>query len=115
MKNLIYTNTIYALVGLMLIFAAACLTQEQGNPSGGSAATGKVTLSWSANAGEQQGFLIEQSSDGTNFTQVQTVPDGTNTATITGLLDGATYSFRIRGYNASGDSPYTSIVMVSIK
>jgi titin len=82
--------------------------------SGVSAPTGYVTLTWGANAGEQTGFYIEQSSDGINFTQVQSVPNGTNQAMISGLYTGKTYYFRIRGYNPAGNSPYSPILTANV-
>ena len=76
--------------------------------------TSQALISWTANLGEQTGFYIEQSTDGTNFTQVETVSDGTLTTVVKGLTPGVTYSFRIRAYNAAGDSDYSQIVTAAI-
>ena len=75
---------------------------------------GKIQISWNANAGEQTGFYVEASSDGVNFAQVETVPDGTTTATVSGLATSTTYYLRIRGYNQAGDSPYTQTLVAKI-
>jgi hypothetical protein len=72
-----------------------------------------ATLSWTAQAGQQLGFLIEQSKDGLSFSQIQTVLDGINNVTITGLLAGQKYFFRVRSYNLTGDSPYSTVVNVT--
>ena len=71
-----------------------------------------ASLRWSSQAGQQLGFLIEQSKDGISFSQIQTVLDSINNVTITGLLTGQKYFFRIRSYNSFGNSPYTTVVSV---
>jgi hypothetical protein len=80
----------------------------QGSNPGSSGS--QIVLNWTSNKGEQQGFDIEESSDGVNFTQVQTVPDGTNTATIAFATPNQKYYFRIRSYNQAGFSPYSPVV-----
>ncbi len=55
------------------------------------------------------GYLIEQSTDGTTFTQVTTAPAGSTALAIGGLSPLTTYYFRIRGFNSLGDSPYSNI------
>jgi hypothetical protein len=72
-----------------------------------------IQISWTADLGEQQGFYIEQSSDGVTFNQVQIVPDGTYSATLTGFTPAATYYFRIRAYDQSGPSPYSPVVSLT--
>jgi hypothetical protein len=86
-----------------------------GSPSSSSSLpVGDVMLTWNANSGEQTGFYIEQSSDGVNFTQIQTIPDGVNQTTVSGLSQGKTYYFRVRGYNPVGTSLYSQTLTASI-
>jgi len=83
-----------------------------GAQNGGAPSTAnplQVHLSWTANKGEQQGFYVEKSSDGTHFTQILPIPDGTYAATIP-VSSAGTYYFRLRGYNQSGLSPYTPVI-----
>jgi hypothetical protein len=72
-----------------------------------------ASLSWTANAGEQDGFYVEGSSDNASFVTVAIVPDGTTTATIASLANNTTYFFRIRGYNASGTSSASTVVQAT--
>jgi hypothetical protein len=58
-------------------------------------------------------YLIEESTDGVNFTQVTTAAQGTNSLAIGGLSAGTTYYFRIRGLDSQGDSTYSNIVSVT--
>jgi len=76
--------------------------------------TPRVQLTWTAVAGQQTGFYIEQSTDGITFTQIQTIPSPTTTTTVTGLTAGQKYYFRIRAYNSLGSSPYTTVVSIQL-
>ncbi len=89
---------------------------SQGSLSGGnqpSSTNPQMLLSWKANLGEQQGFNIEQSTDGANYAQIQSVPDGVNSLKVN-VTKGKNYYFRVRGYNQVGLSAYSSIVMGSL-
>jgi len=77
-------------------------------------AHGFATVKWTATPGEQTGFYVEGSTDNVSFKTMATVPDGTTTATITGLVDGTTYYFRIRGYNATGTSQPTAVLTANV-
>jgi hypothetical protein len=71
----------------------------------------QIILNWTASSGYPQGYDVEQSSDGVNFTQVMQVP--TNSATITNIQTGHVYYYRVRAYNQGGTSAYTSVVNAS--
>jgi endonuclease I/fibronectin type 3 domain-containing protein len=68
----------------------------------------KITLNWADNSNNESGFKIERSSNGVNFTQITTVTANTVSFTNTGLSSGATYYYRVRAYNANGDSAYSN-------
>ena len=71
-----------------------------------------VNLSWqddSERPNIASAYLIEESTDGVNFTQVTTAPQGATSLTLGGLTPGIDYSFRIRGLNALGASPYSNV------
>ncbi len=76
---------------------------------GASAPSSKVQLAWNSVAGQQNGFFIEESTDGNNFSQVLTVPDRTNSATIS-VPSAGTYFFRIRSFNNAGASPFSPTI-----
>ena len=69
----------------------------------------QVTLTWADNSDNEDGFRIERSTDGVTFTRVAaTGPDATQFV-ATGLNSRTTYYFRVRAYNAGGDSAPTDV------
>jgi fibronectin type 3 domain-containing protein len=71
-----------------------------------------INLTWTdptAPPNTATGYRIEQSTDGTNFTQVTTAPAGSTALAIGGLTPLTQYFFRIRGFNALGNSAYSNV------
>jgi hypothetical protein len=73
--------------------------------------TKQVQLTWGLSPGSPTGYQVEQSLDGTTFSQVQQLGLVTTTK-VTGLASGRTYYFRVRSYNQGGESPYSQIIPV---
>ena len=67
-----------------------------------------VGLDWSTVDGEQ-GYIIEQSTDGRNFGEVGRVGVNANYFAATNLNDGTKYSWRVKAYNASGTSAASNV------
>jgi fibronectin type 3 domain-containing protein len=77
-----------------------------------------VTLNWTNNATNQTGFHLDRATD-SGFTQnliTQTLPASPNTFTdtATGLAPGSTFYYRLRAYNAAGDSGNSNTASVTI-
>lgn len=68
----------------------------------------QINLSWTDNAGNEDGFKIERSTDGVNFTQIATVGANVPTYSNTGLAKNRTYYYRVRAYNSAGNSAYSN-------
>ena len=66
---------------------------------------GEVTLNWTDNATNEDGFYIELATDGNNFTRLDDVlpPDSTS-YTVGDLAPATTYTFRVFAFNGQGDS-----------
>jgi len=80
-----------------------------------SAMASTVVLQWDANKEtDLTGYNVYQSTGATSvFAKVQTIPKGTQTATITGLDPLKGYSFAVTAYNVAGqESGYSNIVTV---
>src|SRR5262249_40376179 len=67
-----------------------------------------IQLTWSDNSNNESGFLIERSTNGTTFTQIDSVGAGVTTYADSGLTANTQYTYRVRATNSVGDSTYTN-------
>jgi hypothetical protein len=68
----------------------------------------RIDLRWSDTSTNESGFKIERSTNGgTTWTQVGTVASNISSYAATSLSASTAYAFRVRAYNAAGDSAYT--------
>ena len=77
----------------------------------------QVELSWSDNSSNENGFQIERCT-GTvvscgSFAQIGQVPFDINAATDAGLQGQTTYTYRVRAFNAAGQSAYSNAIQVT--
>jgi fibronectin type 3 domain-containing protein len=72
----------------------------------------QINLSWTDTSANETGFKVERSTNGSKWTQVGTVGANIRSYAATGLSSNTTYYFRVRAYNASGNSAYTPVVVV---
>lgn len=116
--------------GRGIVNADAAVTQAQGGGGGGgttpttpsapssltatAASATQVTLSWRDNSSDESGFRIERctGSGCTNFTQIASVGADVTSTPNTGLARNTVYSYRVRAYNAAGNSAYSNTVSV---
>ncbi len=64
----------------------------------------QINLSWTDASANETGFIIERSTDGTNFHYLATAAANANTYTDSAVSIGNTYTYRLRSNSASGDS-----------
>ena len=70
----------------------------------------QINLAWVDRSSAEKGDKIERSPDGITFTQIAKTPvNSTSYSITTGLAPATTYYFRIRAYNAFGNSAYTAV------
>jgi len=74
-----------------------------------AASSSQINLTWQDNSNNEQEFKIERSTDGVNFSQIATVGADVTSYPDTGLIQCTTYSYRVRAYNAVGNSGYSDI------
>ncbi|MGI5882945.1 MAG: fibronectin type III domain-containing protein [Dethiobacteria bacterium] len=74
----------------------------------------QVILTWNDNSGNETGFKIERALAGGNFGQVGTVNQNTTSYYDSGLQANRTYYYRVRAYNNSGDSDYSTVASVTM-
>ena len=63
-----------------------------------------ISLSWTDTSDNEDGFKIARSTDGINYTDIDTLSSGTTNYTDTGLTFNTTYHYQVRSFNTSGDS-----------
>jgi Fibronectin type III domain len=68
-----------------------------------------VKLTWKDNSTVETGYKIERSTDDKTFTQINTAAKNSTTYTSGGLTTGKKYYYRVRAYDAVGNSGYTSV------
>jgi titin len=80
-----------------------------------SATAGNVaTLTWTDHASNETGFKIERKTGSGNYAEVATVNANTTSYTNSGLSANTTYHYRVRAYNAAGNSAYSNEASASI-
>jgi len=74
-----------------------------------AASATSVNLHWSDNSTRESGYRIERSNDGKAFSEIKVTGASATSFTNTGLTSGKKYYYRVRGYNAGGNSVYTNV------
>lgn len=80
-------------------------------PSSLSAATistSQIDLSWTDTFYGEQGFKIERKESGEDYSQIATVGENVTTYSDTSLDEATTYYYRVRAYNAAGNSDFSN-------
>ena len=89
---------------------ASCPPEPPTNASA-TAGNGTATVSWDSSKGSVDSYEIQYSRNGGTWTTATTNPaiitGDLTTAQVTGLLNGSSYTFRVRAVNAVDSSPYT--------
>ncbi|HWQ12020.1 MAG TPA: S8 family serine peptidase [Roseiflexaceae bacterium] len=106
----------FALVvdGTSSLSAAPTAPAAPTNLTASAASRTQVNLSWIDNANNEDGFRIERCSgkNCTNFAEIATVGANVTSYSNTGLNANTTYRYRVRAFNAVGNSAYSNIVSV---
>ena len=78
----------------------------------------QVRLSWTDNALNETGFVVQRSANGGAFAQIGTAPAKTNTGSVTftdtGVSQGSTYDYRVAAVNAVGQSSWSNTFTILV-
>jgi hypothetical protein len=108
------TATVRATTGALS--ATASITVSGPGPaapaslSATTVSAGQINLSWSDTVSGEDGFVIERSTDGSLFVQIDTASANATRYNAAGLNANTTYSFRVRAYNANGAGVPSNVV-----
>ena len=69
----------------------------------------QINLNWGDNSGNETGFELERSTDGSNFAKITDLPANTTSYENIGLSTLTKYWYRIRAKNAIGNSAYSNV------
>lgn len=68
-----------------------------------------IALTWTDNADNEDGFRVERSEDGVNFSEVTSVAANSQSFGDAGLLANTTYDYRVEAYTSSLTSGYSNV------
>jgi len=82
-----------------------------GNLTATAVSSSQINLSWTDNSGDENGFSIErcEGSNCTNFAAIAQVGTDVTSYQNGGLTRNTAYRYRVRAFNASGNSDYSNI------
>ncbi len=122
MKPLLKSKKLFVLLNIVLfllfvIFFLSCEKQENektppkspGGLMAVSVSSSQINLAWTDNAANETGFRIERSPNGSsNWTEIATTDANVTSYQNTGLTASTIYYYRVRAYNATGNSGYSN-------
>jgi len=79
------------------------------SPSASAVSTSQINVFWQDNSGNESGFYVERAASASGpWTQVGAVGANATTYADAGLTASTTYNYRVRAYNAGGNSGYSA-------
>jgi hypothetical protein len=73
-----------------------------------------VNLSWTDNSGNETGFRIERSANGSAFAKIATVGANVTGYSDSGVAKSTTYSYRVSAFNSAGSSANSNAATVAL-
>src|SRR5205823_514516 len=75
----------------------------------------QINLAWRDNSSNEDGFVIERSTNGSTFTVINVTAPKVTTYSAAGLQPNTRYYFRVRAFNSIGSSGYSNTVNLRTK
>ena len=90
---------------ISFVTMAIPIPEAPGNLAADAESSSKITISWTDNSNNEEGFKIERSPDGsTNWVEIATVEANMTNFSNMGLSPSTQYCYRVRAFNAGGNS-----------
>jgi len=71
----------------------------------------RVKLTWEDKSDNELGFIVERKKDGEDWQKIKDIPANITSYIDTGLNPGSKYYYRVKAYNASGNSVYSNEII----
>lgn len=85
------------------------------NLTAASVSRSQINLAWFDESSDETGFKVEIKTSSSSWREIGTVPADTTAVAVTGLSRRTTYYFRVRAYNASGNTAYSNTASAKTK
>jgi hypothetical protein len=90
------------------VLAARPLPNAPSNLVATTISSSRIDLTWQDNSSGETGFRIERKTASGSYSQIATVRAGVTSYSNNGLAASTTYYYRVRAYNAAGNSNYSN-------
>jgi hypothetical protein len=97
-----FSFTLLVAFSPLAVMAAPPELEAPSNLTATALSASEIDLTWTDNSSKEMGFRVEQSTDGSNFTEIASVGKNVTSYSDTGLSDDTTYYYRVRAYRVKG-------------
>ncbi len=80
-----------------------------GGPTAVPVSATQIEIFWADNSSTEQGFRVERSRDGVNFSEISAVGENVTSLQDSAVSPGVSYYYRVRAFNATGLSDYSMV------
>lgn len=88
---------------------AAIRPAAPAGPAARRLAADQIQVVWGDNSSSEQGFRVERSLDGVNFSEIAAVGPGVSSLVDSNLDAATAYYYRVQAFNAAGSSAYSML------